>query len=217
MDNVISCANMWHGGFHLNIFEQRLYMGYFFKPCLMAGDFPLPPGAEFDGLQLRRLVKDGLVSLGSERGWVPEGKEKKWSVDENWHEFHEWTQFFGVGRWLFQIVSRGNVVEIKMFSFHAVNFRYTSSTAQGGGGSFKNRKPIREVGCCESRMAEWSLSFSLLFSFSDYLPIYLSIDLPINQSIYLSFYLPIYLSIDLPINLSIYLSIYLPIYLSIYL
>ena len=26
--------------------------------------------------------------------------------------------------------------------------------AQGGGGSFKNRKPIGEVGCCESRMAE---------------------------------------------------------------
>ena len=31
---------------------------------------------------------------------------------------------------------------------------YTSSTAQGGGGSFKNQKPIGEVGCCESRMAE---------------------------------------------------------------
>ena len=31
---------------------------------------------------------------------------------------------------------------------------YTSSTAQGGGGSFKNRKPIGDVGCCESRMAE---------------------------------------------------------------
>ena len=31
---------------------------------------------------------------------------------------------------------------------------YTSSTAQGGGGSFKNRKPIGEIGCCESRMAE---------------------------------------------------------------
>ena len=30
----------------------------------------------------------------------------------------------------------------------------TSSTAQGGGGSFKNRKPIGAVGCCESRMAE---------------------------------------------------------------
>ena len=30
----------------------------------------------------------------------------------------------------------------------------TSSTAQGGGGSFKNRKPIGDVGCCESRMAE---------------------------------------------------------------
>ena len=32
--------------------------------------------------------------------------------------------------------------------------RITSSTAQGGGGSFKNRKPIGEVGNCESRMAE---------------------------------------------------------------
>ena len=30
----------------------------------------------------------------------------------------------------------------------------TSSTAQGGGGSFKNREPIGEVGCCESGMAE---------------------------------------------------------------
>ena len=32
----------------------------------------------------------------------------------------------------------------------------TRSTAQGGGGSFKNRKPIGEVGCCESGMAERS-------------------------------------------------------------
>ena len=31
---------------------------------------------------------------------------------------------------------------------------YTSSTAQGGGGSFKNRKPMGEIGCCESGMAE---------------------------------------------------------------
>ena len=30
----------------------------------------------------------------------------------------------------------------------------TSSTALGGGGSFKNRKPIGEIGCCESPMAE---------------------------------------------------------------
>ena len=30
----------------------------------------------------------------------------------------------------------------------------TSSTAQGGGGSFKNRKTIGEVGCCKSPMAE---------------------------------------------------------------
>ena len=38
----------------------------------------------------------------------------------------------------------------------AKNAYFTSSTAQGGGGSFKNRKPIGEVGCCESGMAERS-------------------------------------------------------------
>ena len=36
------------------------------------------------------------------------------------------------------------------------NCGYTSSTAQGGGGSFKIRKPIGEIGCCESGMAERS-------------------------------------------------------------
>ena len=30
----------------------------------------------------------------------------------------------------------------------------TSSTAQGGGGSFKNEKPIGEVSCCGAKMAE---------------------------------------------------------------
>ena len=102
----------------------------------------------------------------------------------------------------------------------------TSSTAQGGGGSFKNRKPIGEVGCCESRMAErnhwWTqrclrsplfLSLSLFFSLFlylsliIYLPTYWSICLPIYLSVYLSIYPSIYLSISL--------SIYLPIYLAV--
>ena len=78
---------------------------------------------------------------------------------------------------------------------------HTSSTAQGGGGSFKNRKPIGELGCCESGMAERShwwierclrspLFLSLFLWLSTYLPayllcIYLSIDLSI--SLFLSF------------------------------
>ena len=36
---------------------------------------------------------------------------------------------------------------------HAINF-HTSSAAQGGGGSFKKRKTIGEIGCCESRMSK---------------------------------------------------------------
>ena len=78
----------------------------------------------------------------------------------------------------------------------AVIWCYTSSTAQGGGGSFKNRKPIGEVGCCESGMVErshWSterclISLALSLSFSDYLPTYLSM---------------FYVSIDLSISLSL--------------
>ena len=114
----------------------------------------------------------------------------------------------------------------------------TSSTAQGSGGSFKNRKPIGEVGCCESIVAErihwwterWlrsplflsrSLSFSLFVSLSliiylpTYLPIYLSLSLSLCLS--LSLYLSISLSTYLSINRSIYVSMYLCIYVSIYL
>ena len=32
-----------------------------------------------------------------------------------------------------------------------ITYYETSSTARGDGGSFKNRKPIGEIGCCESR------------------------------------------------------------------
>ena len=107
----------------------------------------------------------------------------------------------------------------------------TSSTAQGGGGSFKNRKPIGEVGCCDSRMAKrihwwterWLISLTLSLSFalsslslslSFSLFLWLSTYLPTDESIYLSIYRSIYLSLSLS---SVYLTIYLSNYLSIYL
>jgi len=108
-----------------------------------------------------------------------------------------------------------NVRSNNTIQYEIINYN-TSSTAQGGGGSFKNRKSIGEVGCCESRMAERShwwierwlrspLSLSLSLSFSDYLPTYL----PIYLSVYLSTYLPIYPSIYLSVCLSFYLPVYL--------
>jgi len=95
----------------------------------------------------------------------------------------------------------------------------TSSTAQGGGRSFKNRKPIGEVVCCESGMAarsrwwteRWLISLTISLSFSDYLPTYLPIYLSISLSLS-SNYLSIYLSLSL-----LHLSSCLPVYLSIYL
>ena len=49
-------------------------------------------------------------------------------------------------------IHKAHIIMLTMIMTMAV----TSSTAQGGGGSFKHRKPIGEVGCCESRMAERS-------------------------------------------------------------
>ena len=71
-------------------------------------------------------------------------------------------------------------------------YKHTSSTAQGGGGSSKNRKPIGEIGCCESGMAErihwWTerclISLTLSLSFSAYLPTYLLTYLPTYLSIF---------------------------------
>ena len=52
--------------------------------------------------------------------------------------------------WLLNFLRWYNIIWYNIISYH------TSSTAQGGGGSFKNRKPIGKVGCCESGMAERS-------------------------------------------------------------
>ena len=91
---------------------------------------------------------------------------------------------------------------------------YTSSTAQGGGGSFPNFPNRKLIGCCESRMAErihWWTARSL-----ECQAIHLSIYLSIHPSIHLSFF-SVYWSISVyqPIYLSVFPSICLALYLSI--
>ena len=89
----------------------------------------------------------------------------------------------------------------------------TSSTAEGGGGSFKDRKSIGEVGCCEAWMAKqthWWIQRWL-----ECRAIYLSIHLSICLSIYLSTYLSIYLSFYRFNLFATCLSICLAIYLDI--
>ena len=82
----------------------------------------------------------------------------------------------------------------------------TSSAAQGCGGSFKNRKPIGEVGCCESGMAERSHWWTERCLRS---PLFVSLSLVFSLFLYLSLiiYLSTYWSICLPIYLSVCLSI----------
>ena len=78
---------------------------------------------------------------------------------------------------------------------------YSSSTAQGGGGSFKNRKPIGEIGCCESRMAE------RIHSWTERWLVCRLIHLSIYPSIHPSTY-PSFLSTDLCVCQPIHLFVF---------
>ena len=46
------------------------------------------------------------------------------------------------------------LVFLALVKWSIIRCKYISSTAQGGGGSFKNRKRIGEIDCCEWRMPE---------------------------------------------------------------
>ena len=88
---------------------------------------------------------------------------------------------------------------------------------KGGGGSFKDRKPVGEVNCCDSWTAErtdgpeggWGADF---LSLSLCLSVSFSVCVILSLSLYFFIYPSTYLSIHIP---SIYLSIILPIYLSV--
>ena len=105
-----------------------------------------------------------------------------WSAGHSWDGFQTHSRSF---KGIEAILSMSLIVISRTSSHitHALSqvdlimslIHYTSSTAQGGGGSFKNRKPIGEIGCCESRMSErlhwWPKgAWGLSLSFSDYLP-----------------------------------------------
>ena len=84
------------------------------------------------------------------------------------HSSHQFTELVNLPLFLESQNWREHLLEIHMLGIlqpyrthtlsHIVtrgtHTTHTSSTAQGGGGSFKNRKPIGKVGCCESGMAE---------------------------------------------------------------
>ena len=102
-------------------------------------------------------------------------------------------------------------------AFLALSFLHFQSTAQGGGGSFKNRKPIGEIGCCESRMAERIHWWTERWLESPLSLCFLSLSLQWLQwspGRSLSIY-QCYASLCISIYLAIYLSIYLSIYVSI--
>ena len=76
-----------------------------------------------------------------------------------------------VGSLTFKLPSVRYDIGYKLCHFLSLLF-ITSSIARGGGGSFENRKPIGDVGCCESRMVErthwWSERWLVLWIWSGY-------------------------------------------------
>ena len=93
----------------------------------------------------------------------------------------------------------------------------SSSTTQGGGGSFKHRKCMGEVGCCESRMAErirWWARRWLELCFLKWLRWSPHHNCWVRLSIYLSVCLSVYLSVCLQVWKRNY-SVWLPQFLSL--
>ena len=114
---------------------------------------------------------------------------------------------FDAGWWMHRSiparpVSRSSNVfkNVTLFSVNILRILTTSSTAQGGGGSFKNRKPIRRgwllwikdgraKPLMDWKVLDLSHSFSLFLCLSTYLPIYFLCIYPaIDLSIYLSLF-----------------------------
>ena len=66
--------------------------------------------------------------------------------------------------WVYPLL-KGSLKRLKQLGYHPRVPAFslwqllfcTSSTAQGGGGSFKNRKRIGEIDCCEWRMSEQNI------------------------------------------------------------
>ena len=101
-----------------------------------------PPGPAWRhciGPPSKLLVSSSMCCL---KGDMP-----KWihSLMDTWH--------WGVLTILEYIYHIYNFI-IDIYIYWIDHIYYTSSTAQGGGGSFKNRKRIGEIDCCEWRMSE---------------------------------------------------------------
>jgi len=59
-------------------------------------------------------------------------------------------RMFNIVQLLYGGTKSGFGPQTYVYNMYVYIYTHTSSTAQGGGGSFKDRKPIGEVGCCES-------------------------------------------------------------------
>ena len=81
------------------------------------------------------------------RSWVSETRTWRFKLGKSLFGYHE------LGLW-YEWIQYETKISWSVLICNLMIF--TSSAAQGGGRSFKNRKPIGEVGCCESGMAERS-------------------------------------------------------------
>ena len=132
------------------------------------------------------------------------------------------SQFWWINQWgkstPTQQIQEPLIFETETFIYSGFSYimdfpTFTSSTAQGGGGSFKNGKPIGEVSWCDAKMAErthWWIERWL--SVSPFLSLFLSCSLCLSFAIYLQSYLSSHLPIYLSIHVSIDRFVYSPIY-----
>ncbi len=88
------------------------------------------------------------------QAWMVSSKPKPSDFLNDWQIHTSSPQSFGLKQNLLNTTLRCQGTPLKIRAHQSISLYHTSSTAQGGGGSFKNRKPIGEIGCCEPPMAK---------------------------------------------------------------
>ena len=98
-------------------------------------------------------------------GWNPIQSDSKW------YELFLRCKYPCIWIWIQKCLREIIPIHSYNILYGVYNVYCTSSTARGGGGSFKIRKRIGEIGCCESRMTKqkhWWIELSNCVT--DYLP-----------------------------------------------
>ena len=147
------------------VWDVRIYVG-----CLYVfSTFFLCPACFFLPIDATTSLKNDPKKLPPSAAWEPGSRKHTVNFAKSSQSIGKYSEFGHVPK---REIQESTVRVHKMKKMHfkkcmesmgpltaawpcfCVLLLYTSRAARGGGGSFKNRNRIGEIGCCESRMTK---------------------------------------------------------------